>query len=107
MIPVVEGAARSGPPPPAPSIYRKAIRFPSGDQRGRAAYPLNRVSFLAPEPSPFAVHSCFWSALFSPAVEKNASVLESGDHAGSASILSPAPSILIISAGASPEAGRT
>src|SRR5438105_6038526 len=85
-MPVVVGAARSGPPPPAPSIYKKAICFPSCDQHGRAAYPVNCVSFLAPEPSALTVQSCFWS--FSPAFEKNASILESGDQAGLASTLS-------------------
>src|SRR5207237_8227977 len=86
-MPVVGGAARSGPPPPAPSIYKKAIRFPSCDQRGRAAYPLRCVSFFGAEPSAFTVQSCLWS-FFSPAVEKNVSVLESGDHDGWASFLS-------------------
>src|SRR5947207_9292642 len=101
ITPVVGGAARSGPPPPAPSIYKKAICFPSCDQRGRAAYPFRCVIFLAPEPSAFTVQSCFWS--FSLALEKTASVLESGDHAGSASILSPAGPKLIMAAGAAPD----
>src|SRR3982074_221091 len=93
MTPVVVGAARSGPPPPAPSIYKKAICFPSCDQHGRAAYPLNCVSFFGAEPSAFTVQSCFCSdaspARTSPALEKNASVLQSGDQAGFASTLSP------------------
>src|SRR6202022_1274316 len=96
-MPVVVGAARSGPPPPAPSIYKKAICFPSCDQHGRAAYPLRCVSFFAPEPSVFTVQSCFWS--FSPALEKNASVLESGAQAGSASVLAPLVARLIMVAG--------
>src|SRR5262249_47416144 len=106
MTPVVLGAAMSGPPPPAPSIYKKAILFPSRDQRGLAAYPLKYVSFFAPEPSGFAVQSCFCSEFFSPALEKNASVLESGDQAGSESFRSPALSILINAPAASPEAAR-
>src|SRR5437588_4779290 len=98
-MPVVVGAARSGPPPPAPSIYKKAICLPSCDQHGRAAYPVNCVSFLAPEPSALTVQSCFCSDASStpvrlaprtsPALEKNASVLESGAQAGLASTLSP------------------
>src|SRR6267143_4448932 len=97
ITPVVEGAARSGPPPPAPSIYKKAICFPSCDQDGRAAYPLSWVSFFAPEPSAFTVQSCFCT--FSPALEKNASALESGAQAGLESILSPVVARLIIVAG--------
>src|SRR5438876_181308 len=51
------------------------------------------------------VQSCFWS--FSPAVEKNASVLESGDHAGSASLLSPIIARLTIVAGEFSDVSRT
>src|SRR5260370_22080331 len=104
-MPVVVGAARSGPPPPAPSIYKKATCFPSCDQRRRAAYPLNLVSFFGVKPSALTVQSCFWS--FSPAVEKNASVLESGDHAGSASLLSPIIARLTIVAGEFSDVSRT
>src|SRR5260370_16285985 len=104
-MPVVVGAARSGPPPPAPSIYKKATCFPSCDQRRRAAYPLNLVSFFGVNPSALTVQSCFWS--FSPAVEKNASVLESGDHAGSASVLSPIIARLTIVAGEFSDTSRT
>src|SRR5204863_8514813 len=85
--PVVVGAAISGPPPPAPSMQRKAICLPSCDQRGRAAYPFRFVSFLDSEPSGFTVHS--WRCAPCPAPEKNASVIESGAHAGSKSVLSP------------------
>src|SRR6266567_9466155 len=85
--PVVVGAAINGPPPPAPSIYKKAICFPSCDQRGRAAYPLRCVTFFWLEPLAFTLQSWAWS--FSPASEKNATLLESGDHAGSESFLSP------------------
>src|SRR5947207_14893247 len=106
ITPVVVGAARSGPPPPAPSIYKKAIRFPSCDQRGRAAYPPRCVSFFGAEPSALTVQSCLWS-FFSLAVEKNESVLESGDHAESASFLSPfAPTSTVVAA-ASPALPRT
>src|ERR1700746_2460550 len=86
ITPVVAGAAINGPPPPAPSMYRKAICLPSCDQRGRAAYPFRLVISFAPVPSAFTVQSWRWS--FVPALEKNAIVLESGDHAGSKSILS-------------------
>src|SRR2546421_8569521 len=105
MTPVVVGAARSGPPPPAPSIYKKAICFPSCDQAGRAAYPLNWVSFFGAEPSAFTVQSCFCS--FSPAPEKNASVLESGDQAGLASVLSPVVPRFTNVAGEFPDVPRT
>src|SRR6267154_5905372 len=87
ITPVVEGAAVNGPPPPAPSMYRKAICFPSCDQRGRAAYPFRFVILLGSELSALTIQSC--RCAFSPALEKNASVLESGDHAGSKSVLSP------------------
>src|SRR4029453_1627865 len=107
MTPVVEGAAINGPPQPAPSIYKKAIFFPSWDQRGRAAYPTSLVSFFASDPSAVAVQSCFCSESFSPALEKNTIVFESGDHAGSASRRSPELSILTKVAGASPETVRT
>src|SRR5437868_3920525 len=73
--------------------------------RGPGAYPLNLVSFFGVNPSLLTVQSCFWS--FSPAVEKNASVLESGDHAGSASVLSPIIARLIIVAGEFSDASRT
>src|SRR5215475_15773841 len=87
ITPVVVGAAINGPPPPAPSMYRKPICLPSWDQRGRAAYPFRFVIFFASETSAFTVHSCRWS--LSLALEKNARVFESGDHAGSKSVLSP------------------
>src|SRR5213596_805775 len=111
ITPVVVGAAIKGPPPPAPSMYRKAICLPSCDQRGRATYPFRLVIFFAPEPSAFAVQSCRWSLLRwsenLPAHEKNASVFESGDQAGSKSVLSP-PVIgrLMSLAGAFPEVSR-
>src|SRR6266446_8595361 len=101
--PVVVGAAINGPPPPAPSIYKKAICFPLCDQRGRAAYPLRCVTVFGLEPSAFTVQSCRWS--FSPALEKNTSVLESGDQAGSKSVLSLV-AILTIAAGALPDVSR-
>src|SRR5437762_2853111 len=44
------------------------MRFPSCDQRGRAAYPFRFVTFLGLEPSAFTVQSWAWS--FSPALEK-------------------------------------
>src|SRR5437773_7419012 len=87
ITPVVVGAAIKGPPPPAPSTYRKAICLPSCDQRGRAAYPFRSVSFFRPEPSALINQSCRCS--LPAALEKIASVLESGDHAGSQSVLSP------------------
>src|SRR6266704_6976304 len=99
--PVVAGAAINGPPPPAPSIYKKAICFPSCDQRGRAAYPFRCVIFLGSEPSAFPVQSWAWS--FSPALEKNARVLESGDQAGSESCLSPVAARLTATAAALPD----
>src|SRR5438876_6955768 len=105
ITPVVAGVAINGPPPPAPSIYRKAICLPSCDQRGRAAYPLRCVSFCGLEPSAFTVQSCAWS--FSPAVEKIASVLESGDQAGPESVLSPVLAILTIVAGSLAVVPRT
>src|ERR1700737_596886 len=101
ITPVVAGGALYGAPPPPPSIYRKAICLPSCDHRGRAAYPFKCVSFCGLEPSGFTVQSCAWS--FSPAVEKAASVLESGDQAGPESVLSPVVSMLTIVAGALPE----
>src|SRR5205085_12063652 len=102
--PVVVGAAINGPPPPAPSIYKNAICFPPRDQRGRATYPLRCVISFGLEPSAFTVQSCRCS--FSPAAEKNASALESGDQAGSKSVLSPALSMLTIAAGALPDVSR-
>src|SRR5437899_12111830 len=104
ITPVVAGAAINGPPPGASSIYRKAICLPSCDQRGRAAYPLRCVRFCGLEPSAFTVHNCGWS--FSPAVETTASVLESGDQAGSESVLSPVVPVLSIAAGAFPDVLR-
>src|SRR5262245_13923458 len=104
ITPVVEGAAINGPPPPAPSMYRKAICLPSCDQRGRAAYPFRLVIFFAPEPSAFTVQSWRWS--FVPALEKNARVFESGDHAGSKSVLSPLLGSLTSLAGTFPEVSR-
>src|SRR3954453_10016188 len=98
ITPVVAGAAINGPPPPAPSMYRKAICFPSCDQRGRAAYPFRLVTFLGSERSALTVQSS--RCVFSPALQKNASVLESGDHPGSKSVLSPVIGILMIFAGA-------
>src|SRR5205823_14276835 len=105
ITPVVAGAAINGPPPGAFSIYRKAICLPSCDQRGRAAYPLRLVSFLGSEPSAFTLQS--WRCAPSPAPEKTASVLESGAHAGSKSVLSPLIGILINIAGAFPDVSRT
>src|SRR5437870_3649280 len=96
ITPVVVGAAINGPPPPAPSIYRKAICFPSCDQRGRAAYPFRFVIFFGLEPSAFTIQ--IWRCSFSPQLENTANVLESGDHAGSKSVLSPAVGILTITA---------
>src|SRR4029078_6133555 len=87
ITPVVAGAAINGPPPPAPSMYRKAICLPSCDQRGRAAYPVRFVIFFASEASFLTVQSCRWP--LSPLPEKNASVFESGDQARSKSFLSP------------------
>src|SRR6266403_3994994 len=104
MTPVVAGAANNGPPPPAPSMYRKAICLPSCDQRGRAAYPFRLPIFFAPEPSLFTVQSCRWS--LSPALEKNARVFESGDHEGSKSVLSPVTGSVTSFAGAFPEVSR-
>src|SRR6266513_4041170 len=96
ITPVVGGAARSGPPPPAPSIYKKAICFPSCDQSGRAAYPFRFVSFFGLEPSALTIHS--WRCSLSPALENTASILESGDQAGLKSVLSTGPGILAITA---------
>src|SRR5207249_6836057 len=90
ITPVVVGAAINGPPPPAPSMYRKAICLPSCDQRGRAAYPTRPVLIAAREPSALAIQSCRWSRGM-PAVEKNASHFESGDQAGSKSVPRAAP----------------
>src|SRR4029077_7076267 len=104
ITPVVAGAAINGPPPPAPSMYRKAICLPSCDQRGRAAYPLSLVIFFASEVSPLTDHSCRWS--LSPKLEKNARVFESGDQAGSKSVLSPLIGSLTSLAGALPEVSR-
>src|SRR6266446_10894320 len=104
ITPVVVGAAVNGPPPPAPSMYRKAICFPSCDQRGRAAYPFRFVIFFGLEPSAFTIQSCRCS--FSPALEKTASVLELGDQEGSKSVLSPVVGILTIAAGAFPDVPR-
>src|SRR6266545_7659795 len=104
ITPVVAGAAINGPPPPAPSMYRKAICLPSCDQRGRAAYPLSFVIFFASEASPFTVQSCRWS--FSPALEKNATVFESRDHARSKSVLSPVLESLTSVAGPFQEVSR-
>src|SRR5437667_10335640 len=104
ITPVVEGAAVNGPPPPAPSMYRKAICFPSCDQRGRAAYPFRFVTFFGLEPAALTVQSC--RCAFSPAPEKNVNILESGDHAGSKSVLSPVIGISTSLAGAFPEISR-
>src|SRR5260370_22304408 len=104
MTPVVIGAAINGPPPPAPSIYKQAICFPLCDQRGRAAYPFEFVICVGLEPLTFTVQSCRCS--FSPALEKNASVSESGDHAGSKSVLSPVVAMLTIAADALPDVSR-
>src|SRR6266478_9747195 len=103
--PVVAGAAVSGPPPPAPSTYRKAICLPSCDQRGRAAYPLRFVIFFGLEPSAFTIQSCRCS--FLAALEKTASVLESGDHAGSKSVLSLPIGISMSAADALSDVART
>src|ERR1043166_2836905 len=104
ITPVVMGAAINGPPPPAPSMYKKAICLPSCDQRGRAAYPLRLVSFFAPEPLAFNVQSCRCS--FCLGLEKNASVLESGAHTGSKSDRSPVFEILTSCAGVFPDNWR-
>src|SRR5438094_501668 len=79
--------------------------FDECDQRGRAAYPLRLVSFLGSEPSAFTLQS--WRCAPCPAPEKTASVLESGAHAGSKSVLSPLIGILINIAGAFPDVSRT
>src|SRR5437667_11640465 len=105
ITPVVVGAAVNGPPPPAPSMYRKAICFPSWDQRGRTAYPFRFVIFFGLELSAFTIQICRCS--FSPALEKNASVLESGDQAGSKSVLSPVMGISTIVADALSDVPRT
>src|SRR5436190_23919417 len=86
-------------------MYRKAICLPSCAQCGRAAYPLRLVIFFAPEPSELTSQSCRWS--FLPPLEKNASVFESGDHAGSKSVLSPVMGSLTSLAGAFAEVSRT
>src|SRR6266404_1854273 len=101
ITPVVTGAAINGPPPPAPSIYKKAICFPSCDQRGRAAYPFRCVFFLGLEPSAFTVQIWAWS--FSPVLKKNASVLESGDQVGCEFFLSPVAARLTGTAAALPD----
>src|SRR4030095_16948196 len=85
-------------------MYRKAICLPSCDQRGRAAYPSSFVIFFASEASLFTVQSCRCS--LSPVLEKNASVCESGDHAGSKSDLSPVIGSLTSLAGAFSEVSR-
>src|SRR5262249_22258758 len=89
---------------PAPSMYRKAICLPSCDQRGRAAYPFKSVIFFAPEPLAFTIQS--WRCAFSPGLENNASVFESGDHVRSKSVLSPVVGSLTSLAGAFPEVSR-
>src|SRR5438128_8843443 len=104
ITPVVEGAAVNGPPPPEPSMYRKAICFPSCDQRGRAAYPFRFAIFFGPEPSAFTNQSCRCS--LGPGLEKTASVFESGDQVGSKSLRSPVTGSLIIVAGAFPDVSR-
>src|SRR6266571_3317119 len=105
ITPVVVGAAVNGPPPPAPSMYRKAICFPSCDQRGRAAYPFRFVIFFGLEPSALTIQS--WRCSLSPALEKTASTLESGDQAGSKSVLSPVIGMLTSVAAALPDVSRT
>src|SRR5438309_11478685 len=80
------------------------MRLPSCDQRGRAAYPFRCVIFLGSEPLAFTVQSWAWS--FSPASEKNASVLESGDQAGSESFLSPVVASLTSTGAALPDVLR-
>ena len=98
-------AARERPSAAAASgllyIYT-AIRRPSCDQRGRAAYPFKWVSCFGFDPSALSVQSCCWS--FSPASRKTAaSLLESGDRAGSKeSTLSPVVPASTTVAGASP-----
>src|SRR5437773_11736870 len=104
ITPVVVGAAINGPPPPAPSMYRKAICLPSCDQRGCAANPFRFVILLGSEPSALTVQSC--RCAFSPAPEKNVNDFESGDHAGSKSVLSPVIGISTSLAGAFPEISR-
>src|SRR3954447_21537071 len=104
ITPVVAGAAINGPPPPAPSMYRKPICLPSCDQRGRAAYPVRFVIFFGSEVSLLTVQSCRWP--LSPVLEKNASGLESGDQARSKSFLSPVVGSLTGVAGAFPELSR-
>src|SRR5437763_5085006 len=105
ITPVVGGAAIKGPPPLAPSIYRKAICLPLCDHRGRAAYPFRLVILFASEASLFTAQSCRWS--LSPALEKNARVFESGDQARSKSVLSPVMESLTSLAGAFAEVSRT
>src|SRR5207247_11442588 len=78
--------------------------LPSCDQRGRAAYPFSFVIFFVSEASLFTVQSCRCS--LSPALEKNASVFDSGDHSGSKSVLSPVIGILPSFAGAFPAVSR-
>src|SRR4249919_611383 len=104
ITPVVAAAAINGPPPPAPSMYRKAICLPSCDQCGRAAYPVRFVIVFASEASLFTVQSCRWP--LSPALEKNARVFESGDQARSKSFLSPLIGSLTSFAGPFPEVSR-
>src|SRR5260370_21337119 len=82
-------------------MQRKAICFPSCDHRGRAAYPFRVVIFFGLEPSALTIQS--WRCSFSPALENTASVLESGDQAGSKSVLSPEVGILNIAARAFPD----
>src|ERR1041385_7565626 len=104
ITPVVAGAAINGPPPPAPWTYRKAISFPSCDQRGRAAYPFRLVIFFGLEPS--ALTSQSWRCSFAFPLENSASNLESGDQMGSKSVLSALIGILTITAGAFPDVSR-
>src|SRR5207248_9431708 len=74
------------------------------DQRVHAADPSSFVILFASEASPLTVHSCRWS--LSPALDKNASVFESGDHARSKSALSPVIGSFTNLAGAFPEVSR-
>src|ERR1051326_1137281 len=104
ITPVVVCAATKGPPPPAPSIYRKAICFPSRDHLGRAAYPFNEVSFLALDPFAPTIQSC--RCPFSAGAEKRASVFESGDQARSPSVLPLPFSLLTRLAGSLPKVER-
>jgi hypothetical protein len=80
MTPVCGPAASNGPPPLAPSTYRKAMRLPSGDQRGRSANPRRSASLAACVDPACASQS--WGAVSAPLLEMKATRRESGDQAG-------------------------